>query len=106
MNASPAPAPSAAPNSVLSRLLFLYRDFIPAQRKEQFLDILDGAPCGTPDAQWVMDALDQLDELLDPYRPLPKNARKARGAIRLGCMEVLIKQLRAQRRSEAGTHQL
>lgn len=104
MNASPdpAPAPDAAPHSVIDRLFSLYRDSIPAQKKEQFLAILDRAPCGTPKAQWIMDALDALDALIDPYRPLPEDARRARGAIRLACMEVLMKQLGERRRRNVG----
>ncbi len=89
-----------APHSVTDRLFSLYRDSIPAQHKERFLAILDAAPHGTPNAQWIMDALDALDALVDPYTPLPDEARKARGAIRLAAMEILMKLLRKRMRQE------
>lgn len=89
-----------APHSVTDRLFSLYRDSIPAQHKERFLAILDAAPRGTPNAQWIMDALDDLDALIDPYNPLPDEARKARGAIRLAAMEILMVRLRQTMRQD------
>ena len=91
-----------APHSVTDRLYSLYAPSIPAQQKARFLDILDAAPCGTPNAQWIMDALDDLDALIDPYNPLPDEARKARGAIRLAALEILMKRLRQSLRQSNG----
>jgi hypothetical protein len=97
-----APAPDAAPHSVLDRIYSIYAPYVPAQNKHAFLAILDAAPRGTPNAQWIMDALDDLDALIDAHRPLSDEARKARGAIRLTCMEHLMKLLRERMRQEAG----
>lgn len=89
------------PNSVTGRFYAIYAPSIPPQRKDQFLAILDAAPCGTPNAQWIMDALDDLDALIDPYNPLPDEARKARGAIRLAAMEILMKLLSKRMRQDS-----
>jgi hypothetical protein len=101
MSASNASALKSAPHSIRYRLFYLYRDHVPTKNKERFLAIIDDAPNGTPNAQWIMNSLDALDALLDPYRALPKEMRKGRGAIRGACMEVLMKQLRERIRHHA-----
>ncbi len=107
MNASPI---TAAPHTFLDLLLGIYQPHIPARNKERFFAVLDDRfiPSANPDdprdsnphPQWVMNALDKLDALLDPYHPLPKEARKARGAIRLAAMEQLSKLFRERLRRE------
>ena len=106
MKAAPISASDVAPHSILDRIYSLYAPSVPAQYKEQFLAILDCESCGTPNAQRIMDLLDQLDALIDPHHPLSDDIRKARGAIRLACMEVLSKLLRERLRQEAGEFQL
>lgn len=105
-----APAP-ADPGSLTDLLFGTYRDHIPARNKDAFYAIFDASqiPRAHPDnpresnphPQWIMDALDKLDALLDPHRPLSEEARKARGAIRLACMVQLSKLLRERLRQEA-----
>lgn len=91
---------SAATDNVLHpliyRLYILYRDHIPTHEKERFLAILHSCP-GVPSAQWTMDALDDLDDLLDPLRTLPKEVRRGRGAIRLACLRILSRQIQSKK---------
>lgn len=108
MNDCPAPPP----HSIKDRIYSIYAPHIPARNKDRFLARLDDpfVPSANPSdrrepnshPQWVLDTLEAIDALVDPYHPLPEHARKARGAIRLAAMDALSKLQRERRRQDAG----
>jgi len=87
------------PLSIARRILVIYQDFIPSEKNEEFL--IAWAPlCRNPDAQEILDALHRIDEIVDPYNPLPANRRKARKKILVGATTVLARQSREKRLRE------
>lgn len=89
---------------VANRLLRLYSDHVPARNKGRFYAALAGlfipqenpADQGdiNPHPQRIMDTLDKLDALLEPYRPIPAALLKTRRALRKSCMDQISREQR------------
>lgn len=107
-----APAADATPYKVTDLLFGTYRESIPARNKDRFHALLDALAVSranptdprdsNPEPQQILDALDTLDALVDPYRPLTEEARRTRGLIRLAALEQRDRAVRDRLRQECG----
>lgn len=85
----------SSPRNVFDTLYAVYRPHTPARNDEKFFAILDAPrgsnPCDprdpNPNPQSIADAIESLDNLIDPYHPLPPEQRKIRGEIRKAALE-------------------
>lgn len=101
-----------APHSVPDEVFGTFRPHIPARNKDDFHAIFDAAPIpranpadprdNNPDPQWILDALDACNALVDPYHPLSDEARKAIGQIRIAAMKERDRLMRERLRQERG----
>ena len=107
-----APAADATPYKVTDLLFGTYRESIPARNKDRFHKVLDDLAASranpthprdsNPEPQQILDALDTLDALVDPYRPLTEESRRTRGLIRLAALEQRDRAVRDRLRQECG----